>query len=187
MNTRRYSKNHWPKLGWKGHVGLVLLAFFIIGCLGFVYAQKNSEPEIRVAQVCALATQTAIPSMDVIVTLYDKDGHQTFTPPLYLMKGNQVELQGNVIAYPTGVTYKLTNLQGHFDDPVLQKSIPPTLIPLNKGEDGAYSFFSKIPTVTASDNSLLLQADGNLYNIYVTAAGFSAVVASGPLACGLNQ
>lgn len=125
--------------------------------------------------------------MDVVVTLYDKDDHQIFTHPPYLMQGNQVELQGMIITYPTGVTYKLTDLQGHYTDPRLERNNLPTLIPLPKGEDGIYPFISSLPTVTPSSNSVFVKADGHLYNIYVNAGGFSASPVKSPTGCGLSH
>ncbi len=174
---------------WVSHpivrISAAILLFFIV--LGYFFTQQIPDPEIRVAQVCALSTQTSIPSMDVIVTLYDKNGHQIFAHPPYQVQGNEVELQGNVIAYRPVVTYKLTSLQGRYEDHNIEQHNPPTPIPLSKGEDSIYPFVSNLPTVTPSSNSLLVQADGHLYNIYVTANGLFASRVNGPLGCGLNH
>lgn len=164
----------------------VLLALALIVGL-FLLILHNSGSQIRVAQVCAISTQTSIPSMDVLWTLYDKDGHVIFTQPSMSVQGNKVKLQSDVIPYELGVSYRLTSLQGYYNDPRLEQRYAPAPISLTKGEDNLYPLVSEIPTVTPRSNALFLKADGHRYNIYVTANGLSASPVNGPLACGLNH
>lgn len=187
MGKRYKSGTQGCKPGCSGCAFPIMVILILIVGLVIYIARMNPDPQIRVAQVCVQATQSSIPSMDVVVRLYDKDGHQIFAHSPYLMQGNQVELQSMIITYPGGVTYKLTNLQGHYTDSRLERSNPHTLIPLSKGEDGIYPFVSSLPTVTPSSNSLLLKADGHLYNIYVNAGGLSAAMVKGKTSCGLSH
>ena len=181
-NLRPYER----KSGHGGCAVPVLVALALIVGL-FLLALHNSGQQIRVAQVCAIATQTSIPSMDVLWTFYDKDGHVISTQLARPVPGNKVKLQSDVIPYGLGVSYRLTGLQGYYDDPRLEQRYAPAPISLSKGEDNLYSLISKIPMVTPHSSAVFLKADGHRYDIYVTANGLSASPVKGPLACGLNH
>ena len=79
--------------------------------------------------------------MSVEVVLFDKDARQT-ADNTYLVKGDEWVLQGDIIKFPTWLNivglhsgYKLTCLEGRYDNSDLERHAGHTVIDLNGGDD----------------------------------------------------
>lgn len=165
----------------------VLLLLLTLGAGSELFLSHNySAPGIRVAQVCVLPTGNVIPTMAVYLTLYDTNGHP-IEEHTYQVKGQHVQLQGDIIEYGLGSGYKLTSLQGYDDDLNLARNVAPTHISLNGGEDGFYRVVRNIPTVSPNSGPLALNMDGKTYNIFVTQNGLTPTWDHGSPGCRINQ
>jgi hypothetical protein len=178
---------------------LLTLVIVALGGIVFFRSQMQSysslNAKIKIAQVCAYSTPASPPKMYVHVILYGNDGN--ITEKKYQVPGNQVRLQGDIIKYWSGLNpllesgYKLTSLQGYYNDPTIERNYKPDPIPLNGGDDTFYKTVYGLPSVTPIveamyDKPLSLMGDGHTYNIFVSPDGLSASKVNGPLACGLN-
>jgi hypothetical protein len=79
--------------------------------------------------------------MSVQVMLYDGNGQVT-SENTYLLQGDEWMMQGDIIKFPAWLNvigfhagYKLTRLEGRFDDIALENTARHTAIALNGGED----------------------------------------------------
>jgi hypothetical protein len=123
--------------------------------------------------------------MSVEITLYDKNGHQT-SDNTYAVAGDEWMLQGDIVKFPAWLNilglhsgYKLTRLEGRFDDPNLERNAKHTVIVLNGGDD---QFFKTVqeqawtsPFVQAAYGSgVFLAPDGKSYNVLVSQTGLLA-------------
>jgi hypothetical protein len=83
----------------------------------------------------------------------------------------------NIVGIHSG--YKLTRLEGRFDDPNMEANAKHTVIVLNGGDD---QFFKTVqeqawvsPVVQAAyGNAVFLAADGKTYNVFVSQTGLYA-------------
>lgn len=177
-----------PRFKWaRGVSGLVLLVIAI--CLLWVATLTQTylglTSDIRVAQVRATTVTNAQHEMFVELTLYNKDGQQT-SDNTYLVGGDEWMLQGDIIKFPSWLNilglhsgYKLTRLEGRYDDPNLERNSKHTVIVLNGGDD---QFFKTVqeqawtsPFVQAAyGNGVFLAPDGKTYNVYVSQTGLFA-------------
>ncbi|HEU5227985.1 MAG TPA: hypothetical protein VFU49_09255 [Ktedonobacteraceae bacterium] len=164
---------------------LLVLALSLLWVTFLVQTYLGLTSDIQVAQV--RATQiTGIPHMmSVELILYDQNGHQA-SDKTYLVQGDEWMLQGDIIKFPTWLNivglhtgYKLTRLEGRFDDPNLERNSQHTVIELNGGDD---NFFKTVqqqawlsPTIEAAyGNAVFLGADSRTYNVYVSQTGLLA-------------
>ncbi len=149
--------------------------------------------EILVARVRATSLANAPNFMSVELTLYDQHGNTT-DHEIDGVCGNRWLLQGDIVRFPgwanilglhTG--YKITRLEGQYDDPQKESTWYHTVVPLNGGDD---NFFQTLqhqggwlhPIVEAAyGNAIILPADGNTYNIYVSQTGLTT---KGPTTLG---
>jgi hypothetical protein len=97
----------------------------------------------------------------------------------YLMQGDEWMVQGNVLKVVPWLTifglhsgYKLTRLEGRFDDPNLERTSQHTVVELNGGDDAFFktayqqkSWFG--PLIDASYGNAVYQATGT-FDVYVT-------------------
>ena len=141
--------------------------------------------DIKVARVRATHFANAPHQMSVELIQYDKDGHQT-SDQTYALNGDEWMLQGDIIKFPTWVNvlgihsgYKLTRLEGRFDDPNLESKSQHVVITLNGGDD---NFFQTMhaqrgwisPFVDATyGNAVFVPADGT-YDVFVSQTGLFA-------------
>ncbi|HEX4206521.1 MAG TPA: hypothetical protein VHZ51_20450 [Ktedonobacteraceae bacterium] len=167
-----------------GASGVVLLVIALlllwVASLAQVYTGLNSD--IKVAQVHATSVANMQHMMSVEMTLYDSSGHTTSTQT-YLVSGDEWMLQGDIIKFPAWLNvlglhsgYKLTRLEGRFDDPNLESNSKHTVITLNGGDDGFFKTTQGLPWITpfvqaAYGNATFLQPDGKTYNVVVSQSG----------------
>lgn len=162
---------------------LVAVSLLYLALLLQTYLGLTSE--ILVARVRATQLTNVPNFMSVEITLYDQQGHVTHQETDGVC-GNEWELQGDIVRFPDWANllglhtgYKLTRLEGRYDDPNMESSWYHTVVELNGGDDG---FFKNIqsqggwlhPIVEASyGNAIILPSDGNTYNVYLSQTGLS--------------
>jgi hypothetical protein len=164
----------------RGILGILFLAI-AISLLWIVFVLQTYlglTGEIKVAHVRATSQANAAHQMSVELILYDENGHTT-SDHTYLLQGDEWMVQGdilklspwlNVIGLHSG--YKLTRLEGRFDDPNLEANAKHTVIELNGGDDNFFktmyaqrTWFS--PFVDASYGNAVFQAAGT-FDIFAT-------------------
>jgi hypothetical protein len=179
----------------------ILLTVVIVALIVFFRSQTQSYANLnagfKVAHVCAISTPASRPTMYVHVILYGNDGNITFDHQYAGVEGNQVQLQGDIIKYWPGLNplfqsgYKLTRLEGYYNDPNIERTYKPDPIYLNGGDDNFYKTVHGLPSVTPVveaiyDKPLSLKVDGHPYDIFVSQDGLSASKVNNSLACGLK-
>ena len=160
-------------------IGLLILACVILLVGGgwwlispqmSTYVPLNSG--FKIAQICAIATKKPH-EMDVSVTLFDSAGKATSNQ--YSVQGDILLLRGDIIKpfmnlFVLHSGYKLVALEGHYQDPTLEKTNKPYIIPLNGGHDTLFSMVQWLPAsvVQATDDSPLpVPVNGKTYNVFV--------------------
>lgn len=147
------------------------------------YAALNND--VKVAHVKASqVANTAAPTLSVEIALYDKQGHVT-SDKAYVVLGNEWELQANIIKFAPvfnliGLhsSYKLTRLEGRYDNPNLEASGKHTVVALNGGDDGfftsahiAESFLA--PFIDATYGNAVFSGTGS-FDVYCSQTGLYA-------------
>jgi hypothetical protein len=173
---------------WKRGVGgivLLLLALCILWATVLVQSYLGLTSDIKVAQVHASTVANLPHMMSVELLLYDNSGKQT-SDNTYFVQGDRWMLQGDIIKFPSWLNvlglhsgYKLTRLEGQYDDPNDESTMKHTVVTLNGG-DGA--FFKTVyqqswssPFVDAAyGNAVIIPADGQTYNVLVSQTGLYA-------------
>jgi hypothetical protein len=185
---RYYHHRHRRHFGWgRGLGGIVLLAVALSLLWAAVAVQTyvGLTSDIHVARVHATSVANLPHQMFVELTLYDKDGNQT-SDKTYLVQGDEWELRGDMIKFPTWLNvlglhsgYKLTRLEGSFDDPNLEANSKHTVIVLNGGDDNFFKTVQEWPWASpvieaAYGSGVLLAADGKTYDVFVSQTGLYA-------------
>ena len=189
-DARKFGRHHRYRrrlpIG-RGILGLVLvlLALSLLWLTLLVQTYLGLTSDIKVARVHATPVANANHLMSVELILYDQNGHQT-SDQTYLVKGDDWRLEGDIIKFPTWLNilglhsgYKLTRMEGRYEDPNLERSNLPTVIPLNGGDD---NFFKTVqeqawvsPVVEAAYGSgTFLRADGKTYDVLASQTGLYA-------------
>jgi hypothetical protein len=165
-----------------GGVILVLIAVSLLWLTFLMQAYLGLTGDIRVARIHAMPIANVPHLMSVELILYDKDGHQT-SDKTYGVNGDEWMLQGDIIKFPTWLnvlglhtSYKLTRLEGRYDNPDLERHATHTVVELNGGDD---TFFKTVqqqawvsPVVEAAyGNAVFLMADGKTYDVFVSQTG----------------
>ncbi len=176
---------HWG-IG-RGISGLVLLllALSLLWLTLLVQTYIGLTSDIKVARVHATPVANSDHLMSIDLALFDQNGHQT-SEQTYIVNGDEWMLQGDIIKFPTWLNilglhsgYKLTRLEGRYDDPTLESNSKHTVVVLNGGDD---NFFKTVqeqawvsPVIEAAYGSgTFLRADGNTYNVLVSQSGLFA-------------
>jgi hypothetical protein len=161
-----------------GGVILLLIAVSLLWTTFLVQSYLGVTGEIKVAHVRASAIINIPHVMSVELVLYDKDGHQ-ISDNTYGVMGDEWMLQGDIVKFPTWLNivglhsgYKLTRLEGRFDDPNLERNNKHTVIDLNGGDDNffktAYTQRSWLsPFVDAAYGNAVFQASGS-FDVFAT-------------------
>ena len=165
---------------WRGLSGILLLAVAISLLWVTFLAQSylGLTAEIKVAHLRATPITNVAHQMSVEVTLYDGNGHVT-SDNTYLIQGDEWMVQGDIIKFPAWLNviglhagYKLTRLEGRYDDINLENSAHHTAIPLNGGDDNFFQttythrqWFA--PFVDAEYGNAVFQAPGS-FDVFAT-------------------
>jgi hypothetical protein len=173
---------------WKRGVGgiiLLLLAASILWMTFLVQTYLGLTNDIKVAQVHASTVSNQQHMMSVELILYDDNGKQT-SDKTYFVQGDRWMLQGDIIKFPTWLNilglhsgYKLTRLEGQYDDPNDESNLKHTVVTLNGGDDNFFKTVYKqawsSPFVDAAyGNAVVVPADGQSYNVLVSQTGLYA-------------
>ncbi len=165
---------------------LLLLASSILWMTLLVQTYVELTSDIKVATVHATTIANAPHLMSVELTMFDQSG-KTVSDKTYLVNGDEWMLEGDIIKFPPLLNilglhsgYKITRLEGRYDNPNLELHGPRTVVTLNGGDDG---FFKTVQEATwlspivqgAYGNAVFLAADGKTYNVYVSQSGLYAV------------
>lgn len=172
----------------RGISGIVLIALAVslLWVTFVVQTYLGLTGDIRVAQVRALPVSNAPHQMSVELILYDNSGHKA-SDARYTVKGDDWMLEGDFVKFPTWLNilglhtgYKLTRLEGRYDDPNMERSNTPTVVVLNGGDDNFFQTMHNqkgwiAPFVDATyGNAVFVQADGTLYDVFVSQTGLYA-------------
>jgi hypothetical protein len=164
---------------------LLLLALSLLWLTLLVQTYIGLTSDIKVARVHATPIANSDHLMSIDLALFDQNGHQT-SEQTYIVNGDEWMLQGDIIKFPTWLNilglhsgYKLTRLEGRYDDPALESNSKHTVVVLNGGDD---NFFKTVqeqawvsPVIEAAYGSgAFLRADGNTYNVLVSQSGLFA-------------
>lgn len=176
-----------------GGVLLLGLALTLLWLTFLVQSYLGLTSNVRVARVHASKIENTQHVMSVELTLYDKAGN-TASTNTYLVKGDEWEVQGNIIKFPDWMGmfglrsgYKLTRLEGRFDDPDMERNSTHSVIVLNGGDD---QFFKTIkpqtwlsPLVEAAYGNAVIQGTGQKgnasFDVLVSQTGLYAEPVSG--------
>ena len=188
FSRKRYERYGHFRLRYGRLLGGVILVFFAISLLWLSILMQTYlglTSDIKVARVRATPVANIAHLMSVDLTLYDQNGHQT-SEQTYVINGDEWMLQGDIIKFPSLLNivglhsgYKLTRLEGRFDDPNLEANSHHTVITLNGGDD---NFFKTVqeqawtsPFVQAAyGSSTFLRPDGKTYDVLVSQTGLYA-------------
>lgn len=179
-------QGHRCRLG-RGVGGLILLllALSLLWLTLLVQTYLGLTSNIEVARVHATSVANSDHLMSVDLMLFDQNGHQV-SEQTYIVNGDEWMLQGDIIKFPSWLNmlglhsgYKLTRLEGRYDDPQLERNSKHTVVVLNGGDD---NFFKTVqeqawvsPVVEAAYGSgTFLQADNKTYNVFVSQTGLFA-------------
>jgi len=180
LRRRRRRHFRWGH-GFSGLV-LIIVAILLLWVASLVQTYLGLTSDIQVARIHASAITNIPHLMSVELTLYDSNEHQTSTNT-YVVNGDEWMLQGDVVKFPAWLNivglhsgYKLTRLEGRFDDPNLESNSKHAVIVLNGGDD---NFFKTVqqqawtsPFVEAAYGSgTFVQPDGKTYNVFVSQSG----------------
>lgn len=150
-----------------------------------IQAYVSLTSDVLVAHVQeSVVSNMALPTMSVSLTLYDQTGHPS-AEKTYLIAGNEWMLQGNIVKVSSVLNfvglhsgYKLTRLEGRFDDPSRERHATHTVVELNGGDDGffrvSYGLNAFIaPFIDAEYGNGVIAGLGS-FNVYVSQSGLWA-------------
>lgn len=163
-----------------GAVALVLLY-----CSLVIQVYVGLTGDILVAHIHETSlSNSKTPAMSVELTLYDQGGRATSTKT-YEVLGNEWMLQGDIVKVSSVLNfvglhsgYKLTRLEGRFDDPGLERHAEHTVVDLNSGDDGFFqaahglnSFIA--PFIDAEYGNAVINGPGT-FTVFVSQSGLWA-------------
>ena len=165
----------------RGISGLLLLviAISLLWLIFLVQTYLGLTGTIKVAEIRATKFANLPHEMSVEVILYDQNGNAT-SDNTYIVQGDEWMLQGDIVKFPAWLNilglhsgFKLTRLEGRYDDVNMERNSPHTVIELNGGDD---NFFKTVqeqawtsPFVdSAYGSSTFLAPDGKPYDIFVS-------------------
>jgi hypothetical protein len=178
-NRRGYIPRRHFKVG-RSLSGIVLIAVAVslLWVTFLVQSYLGLTGEIKVAHIHATSIANVAHQMSVDVILYDGNGHVA-SDNTYLIQGDEWMVQGDIIKFPTWLNvvglhagYKLTRLEGRYDDINLENNAHHTAVPLNGGDDNFFktTYIHKqwfAPLVDAAYGNAVFQAPGS-FDVFAT-------------------
>jgi hypothetical protein len=180
IGKRRYPRHRRHFRLWRAVSGVVLLlvAISLLWLTFLAQSYLGLTGEIKVAHIRATSIANVAHEMSVELTLYDSNGHTT-SDKTYLLQGDEWILQGDIMKFPAWLNvvglhsgFKLTRLEGRYDDIKLENSAQHTAIELNGGDDNFFKtmnaqkpWFSWF--VDASYGNAVFQAPG-AFDVFAT-------------------
>ena len=164
---------------------LLLLASSMLWMTLLVQSYVELTSDIKVATIQATTFANAPHLMSVDLTMLDQSGKEV-SNKTYVVNGDEWMLEGDIIKFPPLLNilglhsgYKITRLEGRYDDPNLELHGPRTVVTLNGGDDGFFKTVQETPwsspiVQAAYGNAVFLAADGKTYGIYVSQSGLYA-------------
>lgn len=164
-------------------VSVVALALLYATLAIQAYASLSSDVLVAHVHETAFSNSTG-PAMSVELVLYDTSGRAT-SDKTYEVLGNEWTLQGDIVKVSSVLNlaglhsgYKLTRLEGRFDDPSLERHAAHTVVELGGGDDGffqvSHSLNSLIaPFIDAEYGNGVIAGPGS-FNVYVSQTGLWA-------------
>lgn len=176
VRTYRRRRVRWGR-GISG-VLLLALALSLLWAIFTIQTYLGLTGEIKVASVRATTIANVPHQMSVELILYNGAGHPA-SNNTYLIKGDEWMLQGDIVKLPAWLNviglhsgYKLTRLEGRYDDIKLENTAQHTATELNGGDD---TFFKTTYAqkswlswfVDASYGNAVFQAPGT-FDVFAT-------------------
>lgn len=164
---------------------LIVIAVSLLWLTFLVQTFLGLTSDIVVARVKATPVVNSPPDqpmMSIDLTLFDQNGH-TASEQTYIVLGNEWMLQDdtikvvpwlNVIGVHSG--YKLTRLEGRYDDPNLERDAHHTVVELNGG-DGDFFLHMRdwhgwiSPFIDAQYGTAVFSPADGTYDVYVSQTG----------------
>jgi len=164
----------------RGISGIVLLAVAIslLWVTFLVQSYLGLTGEIKVAHIRATSIVNVAHEMSVELILYDGNNHVA-SDNTYLIQGDEWMLQGDIIKFPAWLNivglhsgYKLTRLEGRYDDINLENTAHHTATALNGGDDNFFkmAYAQKTwfaPFVDAAYGNAVFQTAGS-FDVFAT-------------------
>ena len=165
---------------WRGLSGILLLAVAVslLWVTFLVQSYLGLTGEIKVAHIRATSIANVAHQMSVEVALYNENGHIS-SDNTYLIQGDEWMVQGDIIKFPPWLNvvglhagYKLTRLEGRYDDIHLENTARHTAVPLNGGDDNFFqtTYMHKqwfAPVIDATYGNAVFQAPGS-FDVFAT-------------------
>jgi hypothetical protein len=157
---------------------LIMFALLLLWATFTVQTYLGLTGEVKVAHIHASAVANAAHQISVELTLYDGNNHTT-SDTTYLLQGDQWMLQGDILKIVSWLDilglhsgYKLTRLEGRYNDINLEENAHHTAIALNGGDDTffkiAYTQRSWLhPFIDAAYGNAVFQTTGS-FDIFAT-------------------
>ncbi len=184
MRTGERYPRRWGfgRLRWKRGISGILLLAIAVSLLWLTFLVQTYlglTGDIRVARIHATQVANVPHMMSVELILYDQNGKPT-SDKTYIVQGDEWMLQGDIVKFPTWLNilglhsgFKLTRLEGRFDNINMERNSTHTVIELNGGDD---NFFKTVqeqawtsPFVdSAYGSSTFLSPDGKTYDVFVS-------------------
>ncbi len=164
---------------------LILFGFSLLWLAFTAQTYMGLTGEIKVGQIKATNTNLTH-TMSVDLTLYDTNGNTAPGTGTYIVAGDEWMMQGNILRFPSWMNifgihsgYKLTRLEGRFDDPNMERTSQHTVIVLNGGDDQFFknaqqSAWSSPFVEAAYGSGVFLQADSKVYVLCASQTGLTA-------------
>jgi hypothetical protein len=178
--ARRHFRWHHATSG----VVLVLISLLLLWVSFGLQAYLGLTGEILVARVHAASVKNQPHVMFVELVLFDQNGNQS-SKDTYIVKGDQWMLQGNIVRVSSMLNmfgmhsgYKLTRLQGRFDELDMERNATHTVVELNGGDDDFFRTFHDSSwswfITSKYGSAVFLPADGVTYNVYASQDALTA-------------
>jgi len=172
----------YGRLRWRRGISGILLLAIAISLLWLTFLVQTYlglTGDIRVARIHATPVANVAHMMSVELILYDQNGKPT-SDKTYIVQGDEWMLQGDIVKFPTWLNilglhsgFKLTRLEGRFDNINMERNSPHTVIELNGGDD---NFFKTVQEQawtspfmdSAYGSSTFLSPDGKTYDVFIS-------------------